>query len=277
MLRNIITIDEEKCDGCGDCVTGCVEGALQIIDGKARLISEMYCDGLGACIGNCHVNAISVVQKECEAYDEIKTLHNIMPHGRATVIAHLKHLLKHGELKYLDIGLEYLKNTDLAITKEELIEPKTPSEPKTVQAVTAKASSCGCSDMSCSDDAEESNLTNWPIQMHLVNPMSDMFAGKDILIAADCVPFAFRNFHEVFLKDKPVIIACPKLDSNKESYYNKLITLLTDNPVNSLTVVVMEVPCCSGLVHLVKQAIDHSGSDVPFTYKVVGIEGTLLN
>lgn len=273
MLRNIITIDDEKCDGCGDCVSGCVEGALQVINGKARLISEMYCDGLGACIGNCHTNAITVIQKECEAYDEIKTLQNIMPHGRDVVIAHLKHLYKHGELRYLETGLAYLKTTDIAVDKDEFVIAS-PQQKMAVPLANNPLPACRCDDAA---SEAESNLQNWPIQMHLVNPMSDSFNGQHVLIAADCVPFAFRNFHEVFLKDHPVIIACPKLDSNKESYFNKLVTMLNENNIASITVAVMEVPCCSGLVQLVKKAMEYTGSTIPFTHKVIGIEGTLLN
>ncbi|MCE1187696.1 MAG: 4Fe-4S binding protein [Ignavibacteria bacterium] len=273
MLRDVITINEELCDGCGECVTSCVEGALQLINGKAKLISEMYCDGLGACIGNCPQNAITVIKKECEAYSEIKTLENIIPQGEAVLVAHLKHLFMHGQKTYLQEAFDYLGEQGIEIDREQVTKVEKPVVQTPVRKVQTEIAACACNE----SEPAESELQNWPVQMHLANPLSDSFRNKDLLIAADCVPFAYRNFHQDLLKDKAVLIACPKLDNNKEAYLNKLITLFTDNKVKSVTVAVMEVPCCSGLVHLVKQALEYSGAEIPFIYKVVGIEGSILN
>lgn len=271
MLRNIIVIDEEKCDGCGDCVTSCVEGALQLIDGKAKLISELYCDGLGACIGNCPQNAITVIEKECEAYNEEKTLENILPQGKKVVLAHLGHLYKHGQMNYFETALRVLAAKGIAVDISEIVRPKQTVSTPAEKSQPPEMAEC------CSSETAASELQNWPIQLHLVNPRNDSFTGKDLLITADCVPFALKNFHEVFLRDKPVVIACPKLDSNKDAYFQKLMVMFRETGVRSVTVVVMEVPCCSGLVHLVKKALESSDTEIPFTYKVVGIEGTILN
>jgi hypothetical protein len=185
--------------------------------------------------------------------------------------AHLLHLQKHGQTIYFNTAMQYLAGRGIQI---ELPEPNPPrstiplnlEKNETVQERTA----CGCS-------GQESELMNWPIQLHLINPMNDSYAGKDLLIAADCVPFALRNFHDILLKDHSVVIACPKLDTNKEAYVQKLTMMFTHNQINSITVAVMEVPCCGGLVRLVKQALDASNQNIPFFYKVIGIEGAILN
>lgn len=267
MIRNVITINEELCDGCGVCVTSCVEGALQLIDGKARLISEMYCDGLGACIGNCPQSAISVETRECGLYDEIRTLENILPKGMSVVAAHLQHLFDHGQMNYFDTALTYLKTRGMEIERDKFSRKKVSFPDKTER----KEKSAGMTGL-----PTESELQNWPIQLHLINPLSDSFYERDLLIAADCVPFALNNFHEVLLMNKAVIIACPKLDTNKDVYLQKLRTIFSKNKVRSVTVAVMEVPCCSGLVHLVKQALEQSKADIEFEFKVISIDGNLL-
>lgn len=274
MLRNIIEIDEELCDGCGECVSSCAEGALQIIDGKAKMVSELYCDGLGACISNCPQDAIKVIQRECEPYDEIKTLQNIMPQGNSVLIAHLRHLYSNGQTGYFNTAVAYLNQKGIipdfsAITN---IEAGKQTKPAVKESPKVQESSSAVSNF-----PQQSELDNWPIQLHLVNPMSGAISGADLLISADCVPFALRDFHGTLLKDKAVLIACPKLDSNKDAYVAKLTMMFKENKPASVTVAIMEVPCCGGLVHLVKRAIEDAGTDIPFSYRIIGLEGKFLN
>jgi len=194
MLRKIIQIDEEKCNGCGLCIPNCHEGALQVINGKARLINDIFCDGLGSCLGYCPENAIEIIEREAETYDE--------------------------------------KNS--------------------------------------------SELRQWPIQMHLLNPQASYFRNADVLLAADCAAFAMGNFHSRFLRGKTLAIACPKLDSNKESYIEKLTTLMADTGINSLVVLMMEVPCCGGLFHLAKIAREQAGRKIPIEKAYISIQGEIL-
>lgn len=254
--RNIIKINEELCNGCGLCAKGCHEGALQIIDGKARLISELYCDGLGACIGDCPMNAISVEEKEVEAYDEIAVIKRIIPKGAKVLEAHLQHLKNHGEMNLLQQGIQYLKDND--ITVPVLTQP----QPQNVIPV---------SQMSAFKPMSVS--INWPVQLHLINPQSGVFNNADLLLVADCVAYANPKLYSELLVGKKLAIACPKLDVNKESYVNKLIQMIDDSKINSLTVAIMEVPCCGGLIRLVEMAMEKSQRKIPMTKVVVKIRG----
>ena len=252
--RNIIKINEELCNGCGLCAKGCHEGALQIIDGKARLISELYCDGLGACIGDCPMNAISVEEKEVEAYDEIAVIKRIIPKGDKVLEAHLQHLKNHGEMNLLQQGIQYLKDND--ITVPALTQP----QPQNVIPVSQLSA---FKPMSVS--------INWPVQLHLINPQSGVFNNADLLLVADCVAYANPKLYSELLVGKKLAIACPKLDVNKESYVNKLIQMIDDSKINSLTVAIMEVPCCGGLIRLVEMAMEKSQRKIPVTKVVVKI------
>lgn len=252
--RNIIKINEELCNGCGLCAKGCHEGALQIIDGKARLISELYCDGLGACIGDCPMNAISVEEKEVEAYDEIAVIKRIIPKGDKVLEAHLQHLKNHGEMNLLQQGIQYLKDND--ITVPALTQP----QPQNVIPVSQLSA---FKPMSVS--------INWPVQLHLINPQSGVFNNADLLLVADCVAYANPKLYSELLIGKKLAIACPKLDVNKESYVNKLIQMIDDSKINSLTVAIMEVPCCGGLIRLVEMAMEKSQRKIPMTKVVVKI------
>jgi len=221
--RQIIKIDEAKCDGCGNCVTGCHEGALQIIDGKARLISDLLCDGLGACIGECPQGAIKI--EECRAappdakkVKEGRTEHGC-PGGRA--------------MDFRETGAEE-------------------------EGAAAPAAS---------------RLRQWPVQLRLASPMAPYFQKADVVIAADCTAYAYGNFHNDFIKGKAIVIACPKLDEGQESYAEKIQALIEDAEVNTLTVVTMEVPCCGGLLALVKQAAAAAHRKVPVKHVVIGIQG----
>lgn len=272
MKRKIIFIDEEKCDGCGNCVPECHEGALQIIDGKARLISDLFCDGLGACVGYCPAGALTVEEREAEPYDEKKVMVSITKGGANVIKAHLKHLKDHKELGFLTEAIDYLNDNKIPIpVLEEDVEP----------------ASCGCSSNqeqvinSTEEIIDEtgkriSHLKQWPVQMHLVSPQAAYYKNSDLLLAADCCGFAYPDFHKDFLKDKSVAIACPKLDTNKQIYLEKLISMINDAKIKSITVLIMEVPCCGGLVQLAKQALDFSERNLQLRAIVIGIKGNVL-
>jgi len=257
MLRNIIKIDEDKCDGCGECVPNCHEGALQIIDDKARLISDLFCDGLGACIGHCPQDAISIEEREAEPYNERKVMEYIVSGGENVIVAHLKHLLDHKELGFFDEAINYLEENNIDINLKSLKE--TPKE----------QASCGCPgsqelNLKINDNGKDeegtrsSHLQQWPIQMHLISPAAPYYQGADVLLTADCVAYALGGFHPEYLKDKAIAIACPKLD-NGQAHLDKLTAVLQMSDVNSLSVIHMEVPCCTGLVRIAQAARAHRG------------------
>jgi len=277
VLRKIIKIEEEKCDGCGECVPNCAEGALQIIDGKARLISDLFCDGLGACLGHCPQNAITVVEREAEPYDEKKVMEYIVQGGSNVILAHLLHLKEHKEFDLLTEALDYLNDHGI---KNPLLKPIEEND---------NSKSCGCPgsrEMSFDQHEDEnvleengkriSHLRQWPVQLHLVLPTSNFFKNADLLLAADCVPFAYPDFHKDFLKGKSIAIACPKLDTNKHIYLEKLTRMITDANIKSITVVIMQVPCCGGLFNLAMDAMEKSGRKIPVNVFVIGVEGNIL-
>ncbi|KAF0159472.1 MAG: 4Fe-4S ferredoxin [Ignavibacteria bacterium] len=272
MLRKIIQIEEDKCDGCGACVPECHEGALQIIDGKARLISDLFCDGLGACLGHCPTGALTIVEREAEPYNERKVMDYIVKGGPNVIKAHLKHLRDHKEFEYLTQAIDYLNDNGIAI-------------PVLEEVAKEESSSCGCTGSQAQnfevneieeDGQRQSHLTQWPIQMHLVTPTAAYYRNSDLLLAADCCAFSYGDFHKDFMKGKSVAIACPKLDSNKQVYLDKLITMVNDANIKSLTVVIMQVPCCSGLAQLAKQAVESANREVPITVIVIGVQGEIL-
>ena len=290
MLRQIIEIDEELCNGCGDCVTACAEGAIQLIDGKARLINEIFCDGLGACVGDCPVNAITVSEKDVPAYDEKLTILNLIPKGRNTVIAHLKHLKDHRMKTYVHQALDVLHEKGIDITPADIhgqggcpsCQTKVMDKKESLDKMNADILKAGAHDIESQPESRQAvikpavKLRQWPIQMHLVSPYAPYFENADVLLAADCVPLAYSNFHTEILGEMAFALACPKLDSNKDAYLNKLIAMITESNIKSLTVAIMEVPCCSGLVQLAKQAIQISGVDLPLHIRMVKISGELV-
>lgn len=283
MKRTIIKIDEGLCNGCGICVTGCHEGALQIIDDKARLISELFCDGLGACIGECPEGAIELEEREAEPYDEVKTIERIAKTGKNTVLAHLRHLRDNNERGYVKQGIQYLTENNLftEIINEFKMETHNHND--------GGGSFCGCpgsktmdlrsndTDTDTTNVTVESQLRQWPIQLHLVNPNAPYFRNADVVVAADCVAFSYGNFHNEFLKGKSLVIACPKLDSNMDIYVEKIKTMVSEAKVNTLTVLLMEVPCCGGLLQLTKKAVEQSGRKVPIKAITIGISGKVLH
>lgn len=283
MKRNIIAIDEELCNGCGNCVEGCHEGALQMIDGKARIVSELYCDGLGACIGECPVGAITIEEREAEAYDEDAVMARIAPQGAKTILAHLKHLKDHGETKLMQQGIDYIKKHGLDVDISSLrtqVAQKPAGCPGSMARSFAAAKHVGSSfsPVASSETAtNHSQLTHWPIQLHLLNPQAGFLTNEDVIVAADCTAFAYADFHNRFLKNKKLAIACPKLDSHKEVYVEKLVTMIDVSLINTLTVVIMEVPCCGGLLQLAKMAQEKAIRKVPIKKVVIGIKGNVVN
>lgn len=276
MKRTVIEIDEELCNGCGLCVSGCHEGALQLIDGKAVMISDMFCDGLGACIGECPVGAITLIEREAEPYDEIAVMDRITPKGEKVVLAHLKHMKDHNETEYLNQGIEYLKknniNFDLSsLMQEEEVKPKHQGCPGSASRSFEKKESINENTV-----AQKSELTHWPIQLHLQNPMAGYFKGANVLIAADCTAFSLGEFHPRILKNKVLSIACPKLDSNKNVYLEKIVSMIDDAKIDTLTVAIMEVPCCGGLIELAKMARDNAQRNIPIKRIVISIQGEII-
>ena len=308
--RQIIKIDEDTCTGCGDCIPNCPEGALQIIDGKARIISDLFCDGLGACIGHCPVDAISIEEREAEEYDERKVMENVVKQGPNVIKAHLVHLKEHGQTDYLNQAIDYLKENNMDVPNLEEapnVEPEPPAQKEDTMACGCSGTAvmdlrdkqdehvhhaqenpmaCGCPDSAVMDlRAEkeivdevkpaaraETQLKQWPVQIMLVPPSAPYLKGADLLIAADCVPFAYPNFHEDFLKGKMLLVGCPKLD-DAEFYMEKITQIFKQNDIKSVTVVHMEVPCCFGLDHLVKDAVFASKKNIPFNEITIGVKG----
>jgi NAD-dependent dihydropyrimidine dehydrogenase PreA subunit len=290
MVREMVKIDEDLCNGCGLCIPGCHEGALQIIDGKARLISDLMCDGLGACIGHCPQGAITLEKREAEAYDETRVMEVMVLKGKNTVIAHLKHLKEHNETGYLREGVSYLRSheQDLNFALKEVIDEvhgpvSTPAagggcpgsrtmtidRPAVVVMETSK-------DFKADIGSLNSELQQWPVQMHLINPQAPYFRNSDVVITADCVAYAMGDFHQRYLKGRSLAIACPKLDSNMEVYVNKITAMIDHANVNTITVMIMQVPCCGGLLQVVKTAASAAQRKVPIKLMVVGIEGKVI-
>jgi NAD-dependent dihydropyrimidine dehydrogenase PreA subunit len=273
--RQIIEIDQDRCNGCGECATGCPEGALRIIDGKARLVGESLCDGLGACIGNCPLGAIRVTRREADEYNEALVMEGIVPQGEAVLRAHLEHLDHHGQDLYLRLAAAYLQEKGLPIPAGFERFAAARSDTRERQTCPAIPSTTTSPRESGSPFPEKptapSALSQWPIQLHLVNPRSGQFAGAQVLLAADCTAFAMASFHADLLAGNRLLIACPKLDTGKDIYVEKLAAIMEQ--ATSFSIVVMEVPCCSGLVKLALDARERSGRQLPLNVVVIGIEG----
>jgi len=274
MKRKIIEVDEDKCTGCSMCIPNCQEGALQIIDEKARLISDLFCDGLGACIGHCPEGAMKVVEREAEEYDERRVMiENIIPKGKNTIKAHLQHLSDHGAKKFLQEALKVLEEKNI----ENPMEVKKmgggcgggyPGS-KTIQFEKETERS--------EEGVRSSQLRQWPVQMHLISPMAPYFDHADVLFAADCTAYSMGDFHKEFIKGKALAIACPKLDSNLDMYVEKLTSMIDDAKINTLTVAIMEVPCCGGLIQIAKEALSKSKRKIPIKKIIIGIKGNIIS
>lgn len=286
MKRKIIRIDAEVCNGCGQCLPNCPEGALQLIDGKARLVSDLFCDGLGACIGTCPLGAIHVEEREAAPYDEKQVMANIATQGTNVIRAHLDHLAAHNELKYLEQARQYLRDRSMPLPDQSGPPSRRAQEP-----AAAAQETHGCPGSSQHDRRDsaprhvtrepairpmDSELRTWPVQLQLLNPQAPFFDDANLLIAADCVPFAYAPFHDDFVKGKIPVIFCPKLDRTSEQYLEKLAAIFTLHPIRSLHVVHMEVPCCSGTTALVRQALTQSGKQIPLHEYTISLQGQLL-
>ncbi len=280
MKREIIRIDEAKCNGCGLCIPNCPEGALQIIDGKVRLISDLFCDGLGACIGHCPEGAITIEEREAEKYDERKVMENIVKQGKKVIKAHLEHLKEHNQSEYLKQAEDFLKEKGMDVPPEEPASVGDKQPPKFSGCPGARMMTFG--EKQGTAEKQEpgpkavSQLRQWPIQMHLISPTAPYYQGKDVLLVADCVAYALGSFHADYLKGKSLAIACPKLDEGQEIYVEKIKSWLEDAGINTLTVLIMEVPCCRGLLNLAQQALEQSQRKVPLKSVVVSLQGEIL-
>ena len=245
--RKIVEIDEEKCNGCGLCVPSCAEGAIRIIDGKAKLVSDVYCDGLGACLGTCPEDAIRIVERDAESFDEEEARRHVesleSPAGNAAASP----------------GCPGMAVRDLRMAVRS---------PGTRQPA--------ASAQNPPSDGPSSALGNWPIQLHLVPPNAPFLQNSDLLLVADCVPFACADFHRRFLPGRPVVIGCPKLD-DAPFYVDKLAAILTQSSIRRVTVVHMEVPCCTGLLRIAEAAIAQSGRGVPLEDVTISIQGKVLD
>ena len=250
-VREVIEIDEKLCNGCGDCVTACAEGAIAIIDGKARLISDVYCDGLGACLGHCPQGALKVIHREADEFDE------------RAVEDHLARLREETPTTAAPPQLSVVSPPPMTAgggcpgSRPQMYRPVAP------------ISSPAC-------EGPSSQLRHWPVQLHLVPPTAPFFHNQDVLLAADCVAFAVGDFHQRFLSGSSLAIACPKLDSHQEIYLQKLVAMIDEAEIRSLKVMIMEVPCCGGLVRLAEEALRRAKRDLPVECLVVGTQGHIL-
>jgi Pyruvate/2-oxoacid:ferredoxin oxidoreductase delta subunit len=246
-VRKIVRIDEEKCNGCGACTTKCAEGALQLINGKAKLISENYCDGLGACLGECPAGAIVIEERSAENFDKVvdSHLHVKQENPEKQAIVCPSHKL--GEFEKPGVSSDgYPGSRMIQFTKENAA------------------------------GTQPSALRHWPVQLTLVPTRAPFLQNADVILTAHCVPFAYAGFHEDFLKDHALLIACPKLD-DAEVHLEKLTAILRDSDISSLKVLRMEVPCCGGLVYIAKKAIVDSGKQIPVEEIIIGVNGKAKN
>ena len=240
--RKIIKIDEELCDGCGECVPSCAEGAIEIVDGKARLVAEKYCDGLGACLGECPNGALTVVEQEAEEFDE-------------------------------EAVEEYLSS------KAQDESPEEATMACGCPSAQIKAFAPSASFQEANEPALQvsavSALSHWPVQIRLVPPTAPFLKGADLLVAADCTPVAYSNFHQDFLKGKAVMVGCPKFDEIQD-YTQRFADIFNTADIKSITVVVMEVPCCQSLPIIVEKGIEMAGKRIPMEKVVISARGDVL-
>lgn len=268
MKRQIITIDQEKCNGCGQCVSGCHEGALQLINGKAHLIDDLFCDGLGACIKDCPVGAITIEEREAEAYNEKIVVERIIKGGEDVIKAHLKHLYEHMQTEYLNQAIEELKSRNIAIPDYLSVEIPCNCHEHGMKKSNLKAV--------VTSESVSSQLQNWPVQLQLINPSSGWLKGADLLIAADCTAYAFPGIHNRFIKNKQTIILCPKLDHVAEQYIQKLALIFKEMEIKSITILRMEVPCCGGVEIIVQKALELAQKNIFVKVYTITTNGELI-
>lgn len=240
-IRKVVKIDEDKCNGCGLCVPSCAEGAIRIMDGKARLVADNLCDGLGSCLGDCPEGAITVEERDADEFDETAVKFHL---GAPALVSMPLH--HHGQ------GGGCPGSRPMSLERDEAIPPT-------------------------STGPQPSTLGQWPVQLHLLSPVAPYLAGSDLLLAADCTAFSVGDFHSTHLRGKTLAIACPKLDQGTDVYIQKLTAMIDQSRINTLTVMIMEVPCCAGLVQIASTAIERAGRRIPLKKIVVGIKGDILS
>lgn len=241
--RKIIEIDEDRCDGCGECVPACAEGAIQIIDGKAKLVSEKYCDGLGACLGECPKDALRIVEREVEEFDEEAVKDHLESKGTSSAPG------------------EPLQARVCPSAQVRVFDPAPGGFEAEESASPARA---------------QSALSHWPLQIRLVPPTAPFLKGAHLLVAADCTPVAYPRFHRDFLKGRVVMVGCPKFDDVQQGI-QKFADIFRNAEIRSITVVVMEVPCCQGMPVIVKRGLEEAGKKIPMEVVVVSIKGEVLS
>ena len=269
MKRKIIEIDEKLCNGCGSCIPNCPEGAIRMIDGKARLVSDLFCDGLGACLGECPQGAITMTEREAAPYDERLVMERIAAQGANTVRAHLHHLRSHGEQELHRIAVEYLREKGIPVPEEAAEETLGRGCPGTL----AKALTPRKPAAAVPPEETPSALRQWPVQLRLLNPEAPYFDGADLLVSADCVPCAMGGFHRELLDGKILVIFCPKLDEDTEEYVSKLAEIFRRHDIRSVTVARMTVPCCGGTVAIVEKALESAGRRIPLDVRIIDLNG----
>ena len=248
--RKIINIDESLCDGCELCIPSCPEGALQIIDGKARLVKESFCDGLGACLGDCPTGALTITEVTADEYDHSGVVNHLQMNAPEKVNAHIRHLTQNKDMsRYKNTGIGGCPSS--TVMSFETMQ----SAPKVRRNV--------------------SQLQQWPIQLHLLPPNAPYFKNANIVLVADCVPFAYSDFHSDFMAGNAIAIGCPKLD-DADAYIAKISRIFELSDPKSIKVVVMEVPCCSGLVSIAGQAANSAKITIPIEVIVIGIRGNIV-
>ena len=250
MIRKIVEIDQEKCDGCGLCVPSCAEGAIRIVEGKAQIAADNLCDGLGACLGDCPRDAITIIEREADHFDEAAVEKHLEATAPATRTPHAPH-------------------------STPAPAPSHGGGCPGSRAASFAPAAAGRADSAGNFAARPSQLAQWPVQLHLVPIGAPYFQDADLLITADCVPLAYADYHRDFLSGKAVVIGCPKLDDNN-AYLSKLTELFRVSRIKSITVLKMEVPCCGGIAMAAKQALAASGKEIPFSVVTISIRGEVV-
>ncbi len=248
--RNIIEIDENRCTGCGQCVLACAEGAIEIVDGKAKVIKESFCDGLGACIGECPEGALKIIEREADVFDPDEVEGHLKEKGKMEVF---KHQTQEPQNK-IDLLPCGCPSTHIQIFHDRQVSP---------------------SQDTCQEGKTPSELTHWPVQIRLVPPSAAFLKDAHLLIAADCTAFAYTDFHRDFLKGRICLIGCPKFDDTN-AYIERLEEIFMKNSIKDITVLIMEVPCCSKLPVIVKEAINKAGKNIPLELAQIGASGNIM-
>lgn len=263
--RWIIKILEDRCNGCGQCVDACPEGAIALVDGKARLVRDDYCDGLGACIGDCPQDAIVREERVAEPYDERKVMDNILPGGDKVIKAHLEHLLHHGETAWYNEALAYLKEKGMAVPKHETPKDEACINPE-----------CDCASkplMAIGDTAPSTH--QWPIQLRLISPRSSFLKGKELLLAANCAGYVCDEPDGGWRASSALATACTKVDDDASEYVDRIRGMIEEGGIKSIKVMTMDVPCCKGLLNVAKMAVESSKVKVPIKHVTVDREGRI--